>query len=325
MAHDLAHVNGHASMAYCGPTPWHGLGTRLHQPATSAEAMAAARLDYEVELCDLTTECGLPVPKRRAVVRRDTAEVLATVGAGYTPVQNREAFAFLDELAGNDEVRYHTAGALGRGEKVWMLAKLPGEIRINRTDDISHPYLLLSNSHDGRSALRIHWTAIRVVCANTLALADQHGRGQGVALRHRGDIRGRLDDTRQILGIAQRRFRTYEEQANRLANRPLNSAELDAYFEGLYPDRPDEQRGRSKAIRSRLTDLFETGRGQDLPGVRHSAWAALNAVTEYVDHHRTTRGRDARTRTEGRLNSAWFGSGAQLKQRAFEQALALAV
>lgn len=318
MPHELAKINGHASLAYYGPVSWHGLGTRLDAPATSGEAMRAARLDFEVELCPLQTECGLPIPDRRAVVRHDTAMPLGVVGPTYRTVQNAEAFAFLDALVEEGAVRYHTAGALRDGQRVWMLARLPGEMRIGRTDDVSHPFLLLSNSHDGRSALRIHWTTVRVVCANTLQLAARRVQGQGVTIRHRGDIKSRLDEARTLLGIAQERFRTFGDQANRLARRSLNTAEVDSYFEGLFPDRADQKRGRSKAIRQRMTHLFEHGCGQDLPGVRHTTWAAMNAVTEHVDHHRTTRGRDARVKAENRLASAWFGGGAALKRRAFE-------
>ncbi|TWT99791.1 hypothetical protein Pla108_07340 [Botrimarina colliarenosi] len=324
MAHDLATTNGRPAIAFTGITPWHGLGTRLAEPANAAEAITAAGLDYAVDLCPLVTECGLPVAKRQAVVRRDTATVLGTVGAGYAPIQNRAAFAFMDELAGEGQIRYHTAGALGLGERVWMLAQLPGELRVKGTDDVTNKFLLLSNSHDGSSSLRVFFTPIRVVCQNTLTFAHRRGRGQGISIVHRGDVRTRINEARQLLGIADRRFQQYGEQINHLAKRSLSSSEVDFYFRALYPDQLDEKRGRSRAIRERLINLFEVGQGQDLPGVRHTAWAAVNAVTEYVDHHRSTRGQAARTVVDRRLTSAWFGSGAVLKRQAWEAALALA-
>jgi phage/plasmid-like protein (TIGR03299 family) len=324
MPHDLATINGRSAMFYSGVTPWHGLGRRLVAPATAEEAIKAAGLDYAVDLRPLVTEDGLPVAKRRAVVRRDTDTVLGTVGAGYTAIQNVEAFDFLDEVAGEGHVRYHTAGALGQGERVWMLAKLPGHVRVHGTDDISKKFLLLSNSHDGTSSLRVFFTPIRVVCQNTLAFAHRQGRGQGISIVHRGDVRSRVDEARRLLGLADRMFDRYDEQINLLAKRQLNTGEVEEFYGNLYPDRNNEKRGRSRAIRESLESLFENGLGQDLPGVRHTAWAAVNAVTEFCDHHRSTRGRDDRTRVDRRLSSAWFGSGAQIKVRAWEQALALA-
>jgi phage/plasmid-like protein (TIGR03299 family) len=324
MPHDLATTNGQPSMAFYGPSPWHGLGKRLAAPATAKEAIVASGLDFTVDLRPLMTEDGLPVAKRRAVVRRDTDVVLGTVGSGYTPIQNVDAFQFLDEVAGEGHVRFHTAGGLGRGERIWMLAKLPGNLRVSGTDDISKKFLLLSNSHDGSSSLRVFYTPIRVVCSNTLVFAHRQGRGQGISIVHRGDVRSRVDEARRLLGLADRMFDRYGEQINVLAKRQLTAVEVEEFFWGLYPDGPDEKRGRSRAIRERLEDLFENGLGQDLPGIRHTAWAAVNAVSEFTDHYRTTRGRDARTRVDRRLASAWFGSGAQVKLRAWEQALALA-
>lgn len=325
MAHELATTRGRIAMAYVGEAPWHGLGVQLNEPATSAAAIAAAGLNYEIELERLVTPSGVAVPHRFAVVRQDTRQALGTVGRGYRPIQNVEAFDFLDELVGEGGVRFHTAGALGGGERVWMLAQIPGELRVRGTDDISQKFLLLSNSHDGSSSLRVFYTPIRVVCQNTLTFALRRGHESGVTVAHRGDIRTRLDDARRVLGIAQSRFAKVGSQMDRLAARPLRVGETEAYFRAMYPDRHGDERGRARAIRQRLNLLFEEGRGQDLPGVRHTAWAAVNAVTEYVDHYRPTRAAEQSTRRDRRLASAWFGSGAQLKQFAWQTALDLAV
>src|SRR5690349_12438108 len=99
MAHNLAtNADGSAKMFYVGQTPWHGLGTRLDAPATSAEAMTAAGLDFEITMEDLVTASGISVPMGQAAVRADTREVLGMVGRKWKPVQNAEAFAFLDGL-----------------------------------------------------------------------------------------------------------------------------------------------------------------------------------------------------------------------------------
>ena len=178
MAHDLATTNGKTAMAYFGEVPWHRLGTKLDNPATAEEAIQAAGLGYDVELTRLVTVNDIPGPDRRAVVRQDTNQVLGVVGTTYKPVQNRQCFGFMDAIVSEGAVQYHTAGALGKGERVWMLAKLPDEIRVKNSDDITEKYLLLSNSHDGSSSLRVHFTPIRVVCANTLAVAERKGRGK---------------------------------------------------------------------------------------------------------------------------------------------------
>jgi phage/plasmid-like protein (TIGR03299 family) len=323
MAHEIAMVDGKASMMYTGETPWHGLGTRLDDPATAAEAIQAAGLDYDVELAPLCTRDGIPVPQRKAVIRNDTQEALGVVGNNYVPIQNRHCFNFLDAVVA-DGLRYHTAGALGRGERAWMLAKLPDVLRVGSTDDIVDRFLLLSNAHDGTASLRCFFSPIRVVCANTLTLAHKNGRGDGIAIRHVGDLAGKVRQAQEVLGLARRFYDSLQDQIDVLAGHYPTSAQLTGYFESLYPDPAEGSNSRARGVREGLFRLFERGMGQDVPGVRHTTWAAYNAVTQYIDHGRSSRGSDPEERSSNRLASIWFGSGAQLKSRAFDLALQMA-
>jgi len=321
---DIATTNGRPAIMYAGPTPWHRLGTRLDKPATAAEAITAAGLDYTVDLQPLRTISDLHVPRRKAVVRSDTRQVLGVVSKGYTPIQNRECFNFMDQLAACDEVAYHTAGALGKGERVWLLAKLPNSIRVRGSDDQIDPFLLLSNSHDGSSALRCFFTSIRVCCANTWNLAHRQHRGEGIAIRHRGNLTSRVNEARQVLGLARRQFEQLAEKVDFLAGHAPNQTRLNEYFGALFPDPDGRHPARAQNVRMTLNRLFEDGMGADIPQTRHMAFAAFNAITEYIDHHKTTRGRDEADRTSKRIESSLFGAGADLKVRAFDLALRLA-
>lgn len=299
-------------------------GTRLGNPTTAEEAIADAGLDFQVELHQLRTDAGLRVSRRRAVVRSDTRDVLGVVTKSYQPVQNREAFSFLNSLVREGSLTFETAGAIDRGARVWMLANLPGVIRVRASDDATKKYLLLSNSHDGSSALRVFYTGIRVVCENSLRLALRQGQGEGVTIQHRGNLQAKVREARKVLGLADELFADFAERADFLAAHQANTGRLDGYFRLLFPDPDQGNPARRQNVRNRLAELFESGRGQDIPQVRHSWWAAFNAVTEYQDFFRPTRGRDDNDRAENRLDSGWFGSGALLKQRAFSLALKFA-
>ena len=324
MSHDLAITNGQTAMMYAGETPWHGLGTKLEEPASAAEAISAAGLDYVVQLESLTTANGIPVPKRKAVIRTDSNTVLGVVGNSYQPVQNHQCFGFLDDMVAEGEIRYHTAGALGQGEKIWMLAKLPGEIRVKESEDVTEQFLLLSNSHDGSSALRVYFTPIRVVCANTLGMAERKSRGQGVSIIHKGDLTAKVAEAQEILGLAKYFYRNLDRRINRLAWHYPTRGQLETYFSMLYPDNPESKNQRSANIRKELFHLFEHGRGQNIPETKLTTWSAFNAVTEFVDHHRSTRGRTYQEKASRRLESAWFGSGAKLKADAWTMAVEMA-
>jgi phage/plasmid-like protein (TIGR03299 family) len=268
----------------------------------------------------------------QAVVRGDTAQVLGTVGPAWKPVQNRQAFGFLDAVAGERRIEYHTAGALGTGERVWMLAKLPDLLRVGSTDDVVEKFLLLSNNHDGRASMRVLWTPTRVVCQNTLSVALRDGEGQGIAIRHSGDLEGKVREAQRVLGLAERFYDDLKPRIDRLAQFSPDHKQLSGYFAALYPDPDDVEESkraanRAKEVRDVLHGLFSTGMGHDMPGIEGSMWAAYNAVTEYIDHNRPVRGESKLSSEVGaskKLESIWWGQGAQVKRDAWSLACELA-
>lgn len=309
------------TMMFVGKRPWHGLGVSLDHPATSAEAIRAAGLDWRVEFF---TAMALehPIPGAFGVVRMDRREPIGVVGERYVPLQNSQAFEFFDRLVGEGHAVYETAGALGRGQRIWLLARLPGDVWVTHEDCVGK-YLLLTNSHDGRSPLRALFTPIRVVCENTLRAALGGGISTGVSIRHVGDILEKAREAQRVLGISLKYFDAFGEQAKAFVGRSLQWQAVADYFETLVPIPKDVDPTRSIATRETLFRLFEEGKGNELPTVRGSLWAALNAVTEFVDHVRTTRVKGDEKKELKRFESAQFGSGAQLRAQAWSEALAL--
>ena len=122
---------------------------------------------------------------------------------------------------------YHTAGALGNGERVWMLAKLPDDIQV-AVGDISNKYLLLSNSHDGRSSVQIKFTPVRVVCNNTLVQAL--GSGETIRVSHTSDLRNRLDIARQNLRLINTRYTSIESTFRDMVRVKMDDTRLAAYL-----------------------------------------------------------------------------------------------
>ncbi len=335
MGHNLNVRNGKVSMFYWGGLPWHGLGKELDGPATSAEAIKAAQLDWQVvkvPLCAVDERGLAGVPGFFATVRegdwgRRDCPVFGVVGKGYRPLQNVDAFRFFDSIVGMGAAIHHTAGALGNGSRVWILAKLPGHIRVVG-DDVADKYLLLSNGHDGHTAVQIKFTPVRVVCQNTLtrALAG----GATVNIVHKPDMPRRLDEAKEALGIINGQFAAMEQDFQRMAKQSLKDQQLATYLASIFPDpKPspahprviESLRRRAAFHRQQSARLAIEGKGNDVAAVRGTLWAAYNGVTEYVDHlWGKFRGEGDRAR---RLNSLWFGRGHQMKSRAYTQAVAL--
>ena len=326
MAHNLATgKDGKPAMMFTGETPWHGLGTKLENPATAAEAIKAAGLDWKVVMQDIRRG-DKPVDGYKAVVREDTDAVLSVMKDSYTPIQNQAAFEGIDKLVGSKQAIYHTAGALGKGEKVWMMAKLPGDVVVKGTDgDKIEKFLLLSNSHDGSQALRIFFTPVRVVCQNTLNAALGKAGREGVAIRHTVNAESRFEEARKILGISLKFYDDFEARVNRFREVKMNAKLLEAYINEVMPVKEDAKR-KTRALNNRgeIERLFTEGKGQDIAGVKGTLWAALNSVTEFASYYKGTRGSNDDERKSNRLESVWFGSAAELNRRAWSAAEAFA-
>ena len=333
MAHELKirTQDGEAAMMYVDEAPWHRLGQKLDRPATAAEAIQAAHLDWGVAKEPLFTKHGdemVRVPGRFAMVPDDGWDepnhpVFGIVGAEYTPLQNRDAFGFFDGIVGEGEAIYHTAGALGEGERIWILAKLPSYIRVIG-DDITEKYLLLSNTHGGNGSVQVKFTPIRVVCENTLTMALEFGR----ALRapHRSRLHQNLGNVRDQLGLIHRGYDEIEEAVTAMVRVRMDRERLGEYLTLVFPDsrNPDNQSGlkQAKEHRGFAEELFGESRANTLPGVQGTLWAAYNGVTEFVDHcHSQRRHRDPGWMRGRRLHSVWFGEGARTKARAYRTAL----
>jgi phage/plasmid-like protein (TIGR03299 family) len=316
MPHNLNVTNGGVSMMYVGETPWHKLGTKLEKPATSEEAIQAAGLNFTVEKFRLQTATNnLPVETHYATVRIDTMEVLGVVGSRYEPIQNKDAFRTFDALVGEGEAIYHTAGALGRGERIWLLAKLPDYIRVSGKD-VVEKYLLLVNSHDGRSTVRVKLTPIRVVCENTLSLALT-GAEQEVHVRHTLNAKEKLKEAHEILGLTNKLYSELDAIFNRMSEMKVNQATLTEYVKTVFPENPESKdQSWVKKVHGKVFELVESGQGAEM--AKGTLWGAYNAVTEYVDHYRGVKRDESQ-----RLRSMWFGSGERIKKNAFRIATAM--
>jgi len=308
------------SMFYVKQEPWHKQGVRVESALTSEEAIIKAGLDYEVAKIPTSYAFGDEnriILDKYATVRTDTGVALGVVGKIYNILQNKDAFRFFDGIVGVKEAMYDTAGALGKGERVWLLAKLPDYIR-TAGNDITEKFLLLSNSHDGSSTVEVLFTGIRVVCENTLNIALSNATNK-VSLRHTASVGLKLDDVRKTLGLANQKFQLLEDLSKKLTKIRITSKQLIPLIKesGVVPNvNDDELSGRAKNIIEEVSRLFETGRGADLESAKGTAWGAWNSIIEYVDFYRGGK-------AENRASSLLFGSGAKIKQKAWEKVVAL--
>lgn len=366
MAHNLNIVNGKAAFMSLRQSAWHGLGQIVDAPPSSAEAIKLAGLDWRVDQQGLYRADMDGLPDYRVNVRSDTKNTLGVVSKDYQVLQNHEMFDWFKGLDGFAEITLETAGALGVGETVWVLAYCKGlDLRIG--DDVSRAYMLVCNGHDGTRALTVKPTTVRVVCANTLAMATRVGTTNtlvsGFSIRHHAGIRDAFRAIQNAYKRTTANWKLTEDIMRRLASVPYTSAHLERLFVEPWDDaandatdnaalvnranalglseadrasvlKAERERAEAKAASAQARTAARVGALHKLldsdtckvKGTAGSLYAALNAVTEYIDHEAPTRTKagDAKAAQSARFQTSMFGAGERLKRDAFDLVLAMA-
>ena len=312
MAHMIEMIDGKASMAWAGETPWHGLGTQVSNDLTPEQMLKAADLDWKVVPGPAYATIGGEQVDigRSALVRDRDNKVLDVITNDWVPNQNSDAFDFFNDFVAAGEMEMHTAGSLRDGQLVWALAKVKDGFELFNGDAVES-YLLFTNPHKYGSSIDVRFTPIRVVCNNTLSLSLSSTANQVVKVSHRNEFNG--DNVKEMLGVAKEKLQSYKEMATYLGSKRFTDENIVDYFKRVFPvSGAKKELSKNAEIALNIID--------QQPGAEFAEgtwWQAFNAVTFMTDH---VIGRSADTR----LQSAWYGYNKGLKTRALETAVEMA-
>ena len=344
MAHQLE------QMAYVGDTPWHGLGNQLTQNQPIEVWAKQAGMDWRIESSNVSymakNERGqsiiMPYEEQRVLYRSDTHAPLSVVSQRYQEVQPMEILEFYRDLTEQSGFELETAGVLKGGKKFWALART-GQSTALKGKDVSNGYILLATACDGTLATTAQFTNIRVVCNNTLAIALRGQSSSAGVVKVPHSTKFDADKVKQQLGISVRAWDEHMYEMKQLTQRKVTQGEAAAYFDAVFnntslsiadqeeniiqfyrniatPNPAKEKSEPNGRAMNKVMDMFNgQGRGAELSSAKDTAYGLLCSITEFADHERRAMS------TDHRLDSAWFGAGAALKQRGLEQALRLVV
>lgn len=314
------------NMAFVGATPWHGLGSQLSQNQPLEVWQREAGMDWHIEESPVRFVAGASshlgsihsYPEQKVLYRSDTKAPLSVVSNRYKVVQPNEVLEFYRDLTEYAGYELETAGVLKGGKKFWALART-GQSSVLKGRDEVNGYLLLATSCDGTLATMATPTTVRVVCNNTLAIAV-NGASQAIRVPHSTEFNAQR--VKQQLGISVSQWSEFMYRMKTLSERKVKQKEALQYFLQVIcstdTDLEDRKQLPQHRALQKVQDLYQgQGRGAQLVSAQDTAWGLLNAVTEFVDHEKRARS------TDHRLDSAWFGQGALLKQKALDHAIQL--
>ncbi|HDU8210591.1 DUF932 domain-containing protein [Acinetobacter baumannii] len=339
------------TMAFVGQTPWHGLGNQLTRNEPIEVWAEQAGMDWRIESSNVSymakNERGqsiiMPYEEQRVLYRSDTHAPLSVVSQRYQEVQPKEILEFYRDLTEQSGFELETAGVLKGGRKFWALART-GQSSALKGKDVSNGYILLATACDGTLATTAQFTSVRVVCNNTLSIAiREQTSGEGV-VKVPHSTKFDADKIKQQLGISIKTWDEHMYEMKQLSQRKVTQQEAAAYFDAVFnnttmsaTDQEEsiiqyylkaasmDKKSNSKsepngrAITKAMEMFNGQGRGAELSSAKDTAYGLLCSITEFCDHERRAMSRDHR------LNSAWFGIGATIKQRGLEQALSMLI
>ena len=333
MAHNINYneQTGKHSFFSVQEKAWHGLGQMVEGYPTSIEAIKFAGLDYEVSKEEIYTsnfnsdgqrmDYTNRVKTHLATMRKDTGDVLGIVGKDYEIVQNKDAFTFFDSIVDGEGILYETAGALGKGERIFITAKLPNYIRVGK-DDLIEQYLFLTTSHDGYGSISAAFTPIRIVCNNTLNAALRN-QSNSIKIRHTANAKERLAQAHHLMGISNKLSAELETIFNNWSKVKITDPEVKKLIQlALVPNKEvfkNIQEGKEDELSTCFKNMCDTAYEyamsnptQQQPTTMGTLFGAYNAVTGYFQNVRTYKNNEAK------LKSLLLGGTAQVKsQKAF--------
>ncbi|MBD7923080.1 MULTISPECIES: DUF932 domain-containing protein [Xanthomonas] len=311
------------TMAYAGEIPWHGLGNRLapRQPIDVWKRQAG--MDWKIEEAEVRYVAGShnlgvihAFPEQKVLYRSDTRLPLSVVSKRFQVVQPGQILEFYRDLTSSNGFELETAGVLREGRKFWALARTGQSATLKGRDKVNG-YLLLATACDGTLATTAQFTSVRVVCNNTLSIALGNASG-AIKVPHRSQFDP--DVVKRQLGITVSSWDGFVARMKALVERPVDPDSVEVLLRRVLTyAAPD---GKAAVVNEQalanVRALYEGGgRGALMASSRGTAWGLLNSVTEFIDHHRRARSDDHRR------DAAWFGQGAAIKQRAWDEVMML--
>ena len=269
------------SMVSVREKPWHGLGVIVNKAMNSEEAITLSGLNWKVEGRPIYDAFGAEIKGFKANTRDSDNSILGVVSDKYQIIQNSEAFEFTDSLISNGNITYETAGSLRKGRQIWLLANMP---KVDILGDDIEPYICFTNTHDGTGAIKVCMTPIRVVCNNTLNLAIDSAK-RIWSTKHMGDLKGKLQEAQETLGMAKNYMEGLRIEAEKLAQAKITEGQIEQVLNEMFPiDYTKDTERKINNINIVKDNIIACYMRPDVAKFIGTKWGFINAMADMVDH-----------------------------------------
>ena len=291
---------------------------------TSEDCIKNTGLDWTVRkealLAHLVNGKDVPVYRRFVIVRDDNDFVLGVVRKNFQAVQNIDGFGLVDAIRQQEgDTIFSRAGEIALGERIYIVAKLPGEIRIKDSSDIVDKNFMMFNAHTGMASLTMGFTPTFRTTGAVMSLGRRDITDR-FSVRHTRGMDQRLKEATKVLKIADNYFASLGQMFDALADVRINSDKLTEILDRAMPFPAATKEGeeppvRIKNIREKVQSLYEDTKVD--PKLVGTGWALYQAFAEFSDFHKSfkdSRG-DGTSQDDNRLVSVFEGDSYDLKNQ----------
>lgn len=314
--------------SYNGTTPWN-YGTGVAELKTAQEALEAGGLNWgvikEPLVASLSTGELKSVRRKFTTRRDDNNTVIGIVGKNFRAVPNPEAMGIMDALALEASAKFEAVGSIGEGERVWMLAKLPNEVRIKESQDVIDQYLLMSNAHDGSKSLVMGFSPFRrysnVIMNPCVRWGDRYLNDK-LSIRHTKKFDEHIKEAKRVLKIQDEYFASLGEMFNQIADISITKDRLLEVLDKVLPVPIDgTNKGKAEGAREKLNELYTSeNQANTFP---NTGWSLFCAFSNYADHHKSFKSRkdEDGSKEQIRFLSIMEGASHNIKNNVLEALL----
>ena len=293
---DYIETNGdEAAFVSLREPAWHTLGTVIDEPVDTMEMLRLGHLnDWDVRIEEVPVPEGYYAAKPQFRTVRNSpwvpgnVDILGYVGARYKVFQNEELYSFGDALL--DGGQWETGGSIKDGTQVF------GSLRLNRGGSVGGDaidnYLLVSTSHDGSTSIQASVTPVRVVCANTLAIALA-GAKQTFKIRHTQSMQGRVQAAREALALTDVYLDAWDKSMYALLEKDITNVQFERLIESAYAPAEDAAKSAITRYEKRHDILWDYWTADANANLFGTGFGAYNALNEELMWNRIGRGDNA--------------------------------
>ena len=270
-------------------------GVTLDNVTSLDVALKLSGLDFEVEkkpvyfnaTFGMTNEAGKNLPPKFTkiegqftTVRTDTMQPFGVVTDAYEILQNRDAFDFLDSLV-VEGAKFETAGFFKKNGAASYITMSTEPMTI--LGDEFDPFMMISNGHDGGSAVKVCLTAIRAVCRNTAILALKKASNL-VTVQHSKKMYDKLLVAQEVLLSNTKYMEELKIVAEELAVKPFSEEAFEALVRKLYPIEKEQSEIIQIRNLAQIEHLFRAYKQDDLQNFNGTAWKCIQAFSDAESH-----------------------------------------